>query len=73
MTTMSMTGTLSDGAAFWLRSATQPIKAARPVPRNVIAEATVWDACVEYALEVSGGMALALIPFASLARMFVAW
>ena len=99
MTTMSMTGALSDNSTGWFKPASRsakPTPAPRvPVPRvadaNVDAspwdaspwdaspwdaspwEASPWEACLDSVLEVSGGLALALVPFATLAWMFVAW
>ena len=70
MTTMSMTGGLSRGPTDWRERVTA---AASHVCEPDVRDATMWEECCDRVLEVSGGLALALVPFAALAWMFVAW
>ena len=48
-------------------------RVSRPGVADTSVDASVWEACADRVLEISGGVALALIPFATLAWMFVAW
>ncbi|WP_428391215.1 hypothetical protein [Lichenicoccus sp.] len=78
MTTMSMTRELSNTRTDWMQRATRLPPNTMPTTASHAAEpglrdATVWEECCDRVLEVSGGLALALVPFATLAWMFVAW